>query len=455
VTPWRWWRKRRREKRRQKAAEQTQQEPLREFVYLDEVSVFSLLASRIGALATDFTDTESSSLSSEVRSQVGVSTPVAKAGVSSGIKAAETSGTQVLRKSTVQSTFKELYGYIRDSLVMRVGFDQNEVPQVSAPEDLIEKAGQSEDWIVDADSLRRGQVLEVEVALDADDSFRASTIFSTLLGFLQELPQMPATIDREGIADAISGMRLLDGLLAGLVPVRGRSLDYAHVTVGERELLVHQRLVSQLEDSEALVIRPLYIVGVAEAELFWRDVRRILFSESHYRVLCRLGRGGTHSTWTPVKLTDVLEGVVPTLRGLVDQIPAMLAQASEDDPDQGPVEAMRRALTSYAISVCAHYGQTVTVEDLSDRGLPTAEQLERHRNFDERRDAFRSLTDDLVSAYGIEKDPVPLTHFRTEATISAGLGAGGANVESRRDPTPPAPGRQPRYLDCELIAVYW
>jgi hypothetical protein len=298
-------------------------------------------------------------------------------------------------------------------------------------------------------------MLEVEVALDADDSFRASTIFSTLLGFLQDLPQMPASVDREGLADAITGMRLLDGLLAGLVPVRGRSLDYAHVIADGRELLVHQRLLDQLEESEALVVRPLYIVGVAEAELFWRDVRRTLFGGSHYRVLCRLGRDGTHSTWTPVKLTDVLEGVVPSLRGFVDQIPAMLAQAAEEDSDPEPVEARRQALTSYAISVCAHYGQTITVADLADRGLPTAGQLERHSSFDERRDAFRSLTDDLVSAFGIEKDPVLLASYRTEATISTGLGAGGTDVELHEAPTPPAPGREPRYLDCELIAVYW
>lgn len=451
----RWWRKRRREKRRRKAAEQTQERPLREFVYLDEVSVFSLLASRIGALATDVTDTESSSLSSDVKGQVGVSTPVASAGVSSGIKTAQTSGTQVLRKSTVQSTFKELYSYIRDSLVMGVALDQGTVPRISGPHDLIRAAEQSDGWAVDAGSLRRGQVLEVEVALDADDSFRASTIFSTLLGFLKDLPQTPGSVDREELADAISGMRLLDGLLAGLVPVRGRSLEYAHVTVDDQELLVHQRLVEQLDESETVVIRPLYVVGVAEAELFWRDLRRVLFSGSHYRMLCRLGRDGSQSDWTPVKLTDVLEGVVPTLRGMVDQIPELLAQVREDEPDRAANEKMREALTTFAISVCGHDGQTIGVEDLADRGLPTAEQLALHDSFDQRRAAFRSLTDDLVSQFGIAKDPVAFSHYRTDATIAAGLGPGGSSFELPEASTRSGPGRQPRYLDCELIAVYW
>ena len=41
-------------------------EPLREFVYLDEVSVYSLLASRKSGVATQFTDSQTASLNSEL-----------------------------------------------------------------------------------------------------------------------------------------------------------------------------------------------------------------------------------------------------------------------------------------------------------------------------------------------------------------------------------------------------
>ncbi len=204
-----------------------------------------------------------------------------------------------------------------------------------------------------------------------------------------------------------------------------------------------------------MVIRPLYVVGVAEAELFWRDVRRILFSGSRYRMLCRLGRDGVQSAWTPVKLTDVLEGVVPALRGMVDQIPELLAQVREEEPEKSAQEKMRQALTSFAIKACGHYGPTLTVENLAARGLPTAEQLACHDSFDERRRAFRSLTDDLVSQFGIEEDSVAFVHYRTDATIDAGLGPDSSSFELPEASTPSEPGEQPRYLDCELIAVYW
>lgn len=46
-------------RRRRRAARQLEGAPLREFVYLDEVSVYSLVASRMGSVATEHTATES------------------------------------------------------------------------------------------------------------------------------------------------------------------------------------------------------------------------------------------------------------------------------------------------------------------------------------------------------------------------------------------------------------
>jgi hypothetical protein len=445
MRPRRWWRERRRRMRRLKAAEANKNQPLREFVYLDEVSVFSLLASRIGALATEFTDSESSSLTAEAKTQAGVSAPVAKAGVSTSVKAATTAGTQVMRKSTVESTFRELYGYVGDSLVMRVDADVSSPPRVSAPSELAALAAKGDEWVIERGSLERGQLLEVEVALDADDSFRASTIFTTLFGFLKEMPQLPPNVDREEFVNAVTGMRLLDGLLAGLVPVRGRVLDYSHVTFDEREFVVNRKVLDQFQDGDVMD-RPLYVVGVAEAELFWRDLRRVLFSSSTYRILCRLDRSGVHDSWTPVKLTDVLEGVVPDLRGLVERIPAMLARMGESDSETHPAEQMRRALTIFALDVCDHYAA---------RCLPTPEQAGAYATTTERRAAFRDLADDLGTAFGFEPEPVELTRFRTQAMLDANVLDLRTNDEDGYPELETEPPGEQRFLDCEIIAIYW
>jgi hypothetical protein len=48
--------------------------PRREFVYLDEVSVYSLLASRLGSIPEQLTKSASESLQSEINSAIGATT---------------------------------------------------------------------------------------------------------------------------------------------------------------------------------------------------------------------------------------------------------------------------------------------------------------------------------------------------------------------------------------------
>ena len=112
--------------RRQPAAG-TQGE-LREFVYLDEISVFSLISSRLGSVATDYTATASTSSAGELAGTTGVSAGVFKTELKGRNEASQAQGTQVLRKATVQATFKELYDLVESELLLR--------PATSAPPDL-------------------------------------------------------------------------------------------------------------------------------------------------------------------------------------------------------------------------------------------------------------------------------------------------------------------------------
>jgi hypothetical protein len=349
----------------------------------------------------------------------------------------------------VQSTFREFHDYVSDEFVMRIGRDGKDAPASNAAADLAALAAGDDGWVIEPHSLERGRLLEVEVALDADDSFRASTIFTTLYGFLKDMPQLPPTINREELMHAVTGMRLLDGLLAGLVPVRGRALYYSHVTEGGRDYLVHRAVLERLGADSDRVVQPLFVVGVTEDDLFWRDLRRVLFSSSRYRMLCRLDRSGVQTTWTPVKLTDVLGGVVPALEGLVDQIPAMLTQVGSAADDDGPAERMCAALTDFAVAVSGHYGESITPEELAARGLPTREQTLAHGTADERRDAFNQLARDL----GVTADRADLTRFRTQALLDAKvIDLDGDDVQL---PSGAPRATAERLLDCEIIAIYW
>ena len=417
--------------------------------------MFSLLASRIGALATDFTDTESSSLSSELRSSVGVGGPIGKAEVGSQLGATQTTGTQVLRKSTVQSTFRELYSYVYDFLVLAPAAARD-APPCRGIDDVLREVNSASGWAADGAQMKRGNLFEVEVELEADESFQVSTIMATLLELLDAMPQIPATLDLQGVVNAIAGTRLLNSLLAGLVPVRGRVLDYSHVLVDDHELVVHRQLLEQLPEPHPET-RPLYVVGVAEERLFWRDIRRVLFSGGRYRMLCRLSRSGLQPDWTPVKLLDVLGRSVPSLRVAVDEIPSLLRRmSSHDQVGDAQAQVQRAALEAYAVELTSVYGHPLTTADLAERGLPSAQQCEAYATIESRREAFAALTESLAAEFGFAPGPELLAALRGAAFVEAQSAAGGVGSETADAGMEQAPGKNlPLYLDAEIVAAYW
>ena len=81
----------------------------REFVYLDEVSVLSILASRTGRIATASTENQTSSQSSEVHGSLGVGLGGTKANLGTKMQTSQIEASQVSRQAIIQSSFKDLY----------------------------------------------------------------------------------------------------------------------------------------------------------------------------------------------------------------------------------------------------------------------------------------------------------------------------------------------------------
>ena len=142
------------------------------------MSVFSLISSRLGPVATEFTATESSSLTGELTGTTGVSAGLLKSEIKSRSAATRTQGTQVLRKATVQATFKELYEYVEGAFALR--------PTAEAPPDLrsvrdletaLERA-RTDGWATPAADLARGRLVDIDVELEAEDIFRVGAVAS-------------------------------------------------------------------------------------------------------------------------------------------------------------------------------------------------------------------------------------------------------------------------------------
>jgi hypothetical protein len=472
-----WWRRR----KLKAAARKQQAPPLREFVYLDEVSVYSLNASRLGSVAADFSETRSSSLQSEVGGSLGAGAAgAAVAGLNSRLLAGQSRESQVTRTAIVQTAFKEFYELELelDSFAMRPVPEGLKPPKIRGAETVRAEARKAGPvgWIVDPRVLRRGRLVEAEVELDADATFRMSAVIAAVLGIVESEPGMFGDAVKDGLAQGKAVHRVLEELLAGLVPVRGRVVDYDVVDIDGREWIVHRRLLSQLRGADRPVTRPLYVVGVAEQGLFWKDLRRVLFSGARFRAFVRMAEDGLRDTWTPVKLAHVIEPVAPGLAKQLNSFgPEMIAAMSDGGDTDSNAELQQQlgqqALAAFAERLAVHNGHELAAADLRELEHIAAVNGTSLGTATGRQQAFGEISSFLHSRFDWPADPEMEAECRRAALQESGLDPFGqpalpaipddipaippAPDHSHQSAAPTTADTNERYLDSEVVAIYW
>jgi hypothetical protein len=447
-------------RRRNRVAKRGGKASLREFVYLDEVSVYSLIASRKGTVPSEVTQSESALVRSDIASKAGANTGVVKGEVSSSLETQQSTGTQVVRKALVQSTFKELFDLEMPNLPLRPGSRSGKPPHVSSASALLELAQNgSTAWAVASPELRRGTLLEFEVELEAEGIFRMSAIMNAFFEIVDENPKLLSSASLPNLMDSYMTNQLVERLLVGLVPIRGRAVNYRSVIVDSTEVIVHTTVLEGLADTD-LIVNPLYVVGVTERELFWRDIRRVLFSHSRYSVLCRLGQDGPQSSWTPVKLVDVLKEVSADLGTSIQEIGGYLDRQQEQglasSDDQAREAAMQQALSIYANDVVRQYGQELSGEDQAALNTESGSQDGSYETRKNRRAAFAELTARLEARFGFHAEPLVAAQLRAAALDAAGFDLEGNLAESVGEEKRSEDfAETPRYLDSNIVAIYW
>jgi hypothetical protein len=446
---------------RRKGRERRGNAVLREFVYLDEVSVYSLLASRSGPVATEFTNVESESLRGESASGFTLNAGAAKGELRSRLERAQTLGSQVVRKASAQARFKQLLDDEQDEMLLRAE-PRTARPRIRGAADKAEigQAGKHRDWVLDATELRRGSLLELEVELAAEEIYGVSQTMSSLLNILQDDPQAFGLGDEGGVWIGTLMTRILDALLVGLVPIRARVVSHESVRQGELELVVHRELLEQLDESllANLSPRPVYVVGVTEIGLFWKDVRRILFSSNTYLMLSRLGKPGLQIDWTPIKLVDVVRDVMPAIAEQLDSTGRGLLAAMRDSQGQqaqrSRADQMNRALALFAQDLSAASPVGVTVEELSDAGLLLDVNTPFVDTPEGRRTPFARVAEWLTERDGQPIDRERAAVARGTAMVEA-LYVEDSSLDSGSTEGPPEINLDGPCLDSEIIAVYW
>ena len=449
---------------RQRRSPKKSRGPLREFVYLDEVSVYSILASRKGGIATEFIERQTASLNSDSRSSLGVGFGVLKTKLDSKMQTGHVQASQVLSKAVIQTSFKELYDIEQDTLAMRRLDSDNattheEITDIEERLEPLIKDG----WIVDPSAIDRGELLEAEVELEADPIFRMASVITILRELMEDNERLFGHAITAQLPEMSSVAQVLESLLVGLVPIRGRLVDYKSARLGGRDMLVHQSILEQMPDGARIKTCSAFVVGVTQRDLFWKDIRRVLFSGARYTVFCRLGMSGLADKWHPVKVADVLAGIAPQFDELTREFSerTRIAMTAASNPPSEVVSQDAhteiQVISAYVNRLVGHHNGVLKpdVFDALIRNIPRQEGW--LSTVDGRRSVLNEVTRRVDDELSVETSGKVAYELRDVVLTEVGLSA--ANVpgdSSGCDYTPSTQvSREERFLDAEIVAIYW
>lgn len=460
--------------RRWRAASKNRDTPLREFIYLDEVSIYSLIASRLGPIAAEFSETKTESLQDQsgVSGRLGA-TGVASVGADTRQVSTNSQQSQVVRRSIIQTTFRQFREYEKDRFAVSLPEDTNEAPDDELPniaswDDVLDNKEilRRHHLLFDEEALGRGALVEVKVVLETHESFQVSAVFEALAGMIAEKPEFFGT-NADEVEDAMFFKRIVDRLLVGLIPLRGVVADYAVVTLSGKRFIVHRDLCERLarvETNEKKEVRPvpLHVVGVAEEALFWKNIKRLLFSRTEFLVMCRMSRAGLQEekSWSPMKLGQVIGSVAPEIERKINELSleSIFNSAGTENETQDEDLAARRALMEYATSLLDDNGCNLGASEVGELYALVSERSGEFGSAEQKFSGFKVIEEYLSERFDeIEIDGDEELERRETALASAGLtywdhGLPSGNDGSKGETDPEG---QALILDTEFIAIYW
>ena len=415
--------------RRQKEVSQFQ---LREFIYLDEVSLQSLLVSLHGELTEKKSITDSTSNTRNVSGNIDTNNlaPL-KLGFTAQYQSGKSSATQTETKATVQSWFRELY----------------ETPNILGVQPLEDG---DQDIIVKSSALQRGTLAELQVVLATDPYFNVVTSISEFFKLSENISEL------NGYSEIKWQIELLQQLLAGLIPIKAEILNYRALKTGDDTYLVHEDKVTGVSTS----IIKVNLVGVTELSAYWKDIRRVLFSNQEFRVLCRISRPGLVQDWNPIKLLDLFGNVFPqkeihNVKEMLKLLSYNVDAASTAETDNDASSKMRLALEEYIKSSCKHAGGEIGSDEI--KGI--IEEVLKG-NFDEGsmgdRKVLYEKVDGELASLKIDVPPDIRVTLRESSSEKAGLSHKLFTLaSSEAKKVEEKSVAEELFIEAEIIAIYW
>lgn len=448
-----WWLGRKARRRAATASKETiKKSPLREFVYLDVVSLHSLLVSQNMTIPDNVSQAISRADEAEISSSLSADALVGKGEVAARYQTSNSNSLQSSRKAVIQTLFKEFR-----ELPLEFNLATQEEPRalesVAAITTLNDRAE-----VMAASALSRGSLVEIEVTLSVDPVFKLGAMMTEWSAMASEYPQMFGSQGLLGfLRESEPVMKVLERFLAGLIPIRATAKHHVVVEVGGIEYVVDGRVVAKF----GLSTRPLQVVGVTEHLGYWKDIRRVLFSGGEFTILCRVAKGGIQKSWTPVKLADLFSEVAPDFVNQINAIRSPTAADSAASSSQNEQQkALAKALENYKTTLVSK--SALILPAMAEAGFAVMVQVFGHGQTTAavQRQAFDQVRD-LITA-GLELQPIAPDEdlaIRQDARKVAGLELFPSLSTSLASSPAAASGElkvpDDRLLDVEVIAIYW
>lgn len=434
----------------------------REFIYLDEVSVTSLIAARDGAIPETVTDKLSRTSESESRFSAEVPMKRANLGAQYGQRITDSSSHEVVRRAVIQSTFGSLRtGGPRDSAPLL-----RDNPEISAKfagkfataselthrkQRKLAKAG----LLTRLDTLSRGDVIEVAVRLRPHKLFTLVSAIESLADLMEGRDALFGAV-AERLGEVTSIAEVIERLMVGLVPVHGIAANFAIVDLAGAAHLIDIRVIDPGSPLSGDA-RPFEVVALTENGSYWKDLRRVLYTANEYTVYARLIAPRLQSAWNPVKLADLMREVNETLAESFAEITTFADGAFDNSGDEAAVEPtvdVRGMFHRFADALARDTGVAPDPTSIADAvTVASAAYIADSGDLAAERAAFDIVAEQVAKAGDGEPISRSLIH-NARSTVQAearGLAALAAMSEHRA----PGSGMAIDQLEVEVVAIYW
>lgn len=421
---------------------------LREFVYLDEISVYSLTSAPDMPPPVTMSESADSTTGEVMSGHIEGGAPiVAKANVSGELNSSRTRGLQIQRQFNIQSQFARLHGLYRPTFLMAAEGGELKSGKTSNLSDALRQL-EVQHRAVRATDLTRGALTETRVSLRAHHTFDVTVFIRIMGGLFKKYPEF-AEIDPSMLQTVMDGGELLAELMEDLVPIEGRSTTHAIVTDTDGELWVAEvDAIGAIYDGD-LTTDPLLVVGVAETNSFWKDTRRILHAEAEFDVLGRVSRTGLQDEWTPVKMVDTFKRIIPSVAtGLIEAV-ENLKNFDEGSPlTADPVVELVLAGTKLYDDLARHH--QVSTSGLLPETL--AAMVLESETLEGKLAALNKVADAFYAHHAdLDRDEDTVGRLRQSAWRKA---QEVVNLPEEKAESKQAPPATP-VLELEFIAMYW